>query len=312
MNKLLILSKHHEIYTRLLAEAQPPDLTWLAAEGLPQALDLGRDCELFFGEPPLLAQALPYLPNLRWAQATWAGVERLLAPGLRRDYLLTNVRGVYGPQMSEFVFAHLLHHEQRISLRRQAQAEHRWDNTPPGRLAGKTLGLLGVGSIGAHLAATAHHFGMTVRGYTRASAACPDVDAYYHRAGLLDFAAGLDYLVVVLPNTAHTHRLLDAAVLAALPPQALLVNVGRGAVLDHAALEAALRQGRLAGAVLDVLETEPLPPDSSLWETPNLLITAHTSALNHPPDIAALFLRNYAHWQQGQPLTGVVDFELGY
>ena len=312
MPKVLILSKHHLEYSRILAEARPADLNWTATSDLEQALAQGADCELFFGEPSLLAPALPHLPRLRWAQVTWAGVERLLVDGLRRDYLLTNVRGVYGPQIAEFVFGHLLYHEQRIAQRLQAQAEQRWDNTPPGRLQGKLLGLLGVGSIGAHLAGTARHFGMRLRGYTLSSEDCPAVEEYYHGEQLLAFAAGLDYLVCVLPKTPDTHHLVDAALLAALPPQALLVNVGRGSVVDEDALETALRQGRLAGAVLDVLANEPLPPGHKLWNVPDLLITAHTAALNQPADIAALFLENYAHWRRGESLRGLVDFERGY
>ena len=113
---------------------------------------------------------------MRWAQSTWAGVEPLLDPSLRRDYALTNARGVFGALMSEYVFGYLIAHERRMLEKHALQEAGRWDQAPPGTLRGKRIGLLGVGSIGAALARTAKHFGMRVKGYTRASEGCPDVD----------------------------------------------------------------------------------------------------------------------------------------
>ena len=231
---------------------------------------------------------------------------------MRRDYTLTNVRHVYGPQMSEYVFGYLLLIERGILPRWQAQQAGRWDTTLPGTLRRKTLGLLGVGSIGAHLAGTARHFGMHVRGYTRFSENCPDVEAYFHGEALPEFAAGLDYLVCVLPGTAATRQLVDASLLAALPPHAWLVNIGRGTTVDEAALVEALNAGRLGGAVLDVFQQEPLPAEHPLWHTPNTFITAHVAAKNYLPDIAGLFCENYLRFLRGEPLRGQVDFELGY
>jgi O-6-methylguanine DNA methyltransferase len=148
-------------------------------------------------------------------------VEPLPGPSLRRDYLLTNARGVFGGLMSEFVFGYLLQHERRMIERYRAQQEQRWDDRLTGTLRGKVLGLLGVGSIGSTLAGTARHFGMSVRGYTRASESCPDVDSYYHGSSLLDFAGGLDYLVNVLPNTEETRHIVDASLLGRLPARAV-------------------------------------------------------------------------------------------
>ena len=130
---------------------------------------------------------------------------------------------------------------------------------------------------------------MHVKGYTRASRDCSDVDEYFHgdRAA---FAADLDYLVSIVPNTAATVRLVDATLLAALPPRAVFVNPGRGKVVDEAALADALQSGRLAGAVLDVFQQEPLPPDHVFWRTPNVLITSHTAAISFPKDIAPVFI----------------------
>jgi phosphoglycerate dehydrogenase-like enzyme len=255
---------------------------------------------------------LPHLPGLRWIQATWAGVEPLLDATLRRDYILTNARGVYGMPMSEFVFGYLLEHERHIIQRYISQQAGRWDETLHGTLRGKQLGLLGVGSIGAELARTAKHFGMQVKGYTRHSESCPEVDAYFHPPEKLSFADDLDYLVCVLPQLSSTNKLVDWALLDRLPQQAVVLNVGRGSVLDEAALVEALQSGRLAGAVLDVFMEEPLPPEHVFWRTPNLLITSHTAAMMIPKDIIEVFVDNYHLLLRGEALRYQVNFVLGY
>ena len=303
MSTLILLSRNADQYRTLLEAAHLP--------GLEIVTSPADECSIAFGEPDLIRDALPLLPGLKWAQATWAGVEPLLAPALRRDYMLTNARGVFGPLMSEYVFGYLLLHERKILQRLANQREHRWDRTLTGLLRGKTLGLLGVGSIGAHLASTAKHFGMTVHGFTQGSESCPDVDHYSH-AELPAFAAALDYLVCVLPNTPATKQLVNASVLAALPAHALLINVGRGTAVDGETLAAALRAGRLAGAVLDVFEEEPLPADHFFWDTPNLLITSHTAAPSFPEDIVRVFIENYHLYRSREALKYRVDFERGY
>ena len=313
MSRVLILSKHADEYRSLIEAAGLPGLEKLAAAASPsEALAFGDDIDVLFGDPSLIPGVLARLRNLRWVQATWAGVEPLLDPSLRRDYLLTNARGVFGGLMSEYVFGYLLQHERRMFQRYQAQRERRWDASLTGTLRGKTLGLLGVGSIGAALAGTARHFGMSVRGYTRTSESCLDVDAYFHSSRLLDFVGGLDYLVSVLPTTKETHRIVDASLLGRLPAHAVFVNVGRGSTVDESALVTALQTGKLAEAVLDVFEQEPLPPGHAFWHTPNLLMTFHTSAPSFPADLARLFIENYRRYAEGQTPLHAVDFEKGY
>ena len=315
MHRLLILARLARDYRALVEAAHLPELTIVSTADPAEAAAHAASCDLAFGEPALLRQVMPQLTAVRWIQSTWAGVEPLLDPALRRDYILTNARGVFGAQMSEYVFAYLLAHERRIFEKQASQDAGRWDQTPPTRLRGKTLGLLGVGTIGAALAATAKHFGMRVKGYTRASEDSADVDQYFH-GSLADCAAAwgsdLDYLVSVMPDTAATRHLIGDAVLRALPPRAVFVNPGRGGVVDQRALAAALQEGRLAGAVLDVFEQEPLPPDHVFWRLPNVRITAHTAALSAPPDIAPLFIDNYGRLLRGEPLRYRVDFERGY
>jgi phosphoglycerate dehydrogenase-like enzyme len=315
MHRLLILSRLARNYADIVEAARLPDLAITAMTDVTLLPENAAAFDLAFGDPRLLRQAMPSLTGVRWAQCTWAGIEPLLDPALRRDYILTNARGVFGAQMSEYVFAYLLAHERKIFEKQASQAEGRWDPTPPTRLRGKHIGLLGVGTIGAALASTAKHFGMRVTGYTRASHDCADVDEYFHgplTEVVAAFAVDLDYLVAVMPATGATRHLVDAALLRALPPRAVFVNPGRGGIVDEAALADALREGRIAGAVLDVFEAEPLPADHDFWRLPNVRLTSHTAALSAPPDIAPIFIDNYRRLLRGEPLLYRVDFDLGY
>jgi phosphoglycerate dehydrogenase-like enzyme len=315
MHTLLILSRFARDYQALVESAQLPDLAVTSTSESAEAGANAASFDLAFGEPSLLRQVMPALTAVRWVQSTWAGVEPLLDPALRRDYTLTNARGVFGSQMSEYVFAYVLARERKIVDKQKSQAAGRWDPAPPTRLRGKQMGLLGVGTIGAALARTAKHFGMRVKGYTRASEDSADVDQYFH-GPLADvaaaFASDLDYLVSVLPDTASTRHVIGRALLRALPPRAVFVNPGRGGAVDEAALAAALQDGRLAGAVLDVFDTEPLPADHVFWRLPNVIITSHTAALSAPADIAPIFIDNYRRLLRGEPLRYRVDFERGY
>jgi phosphoglycerate dehydrogenase-like enzyme len=309
---LLILSRDSDVYLQILSQAMLPGLSIVTPEDVEKALWFGADCDLLFGEPSLVSKVINYLPMVRWVQSTWAGVEPLFSPDLRRDYILTNARNVYGSLMSEYVFGYLLSIERRILTRWVLQQQVVWDETPSSTLRGKLLGLLGVGTIGDCLAKTAHYFGMSVNGYTRQSESCPYIDRYFHPGDLRDFASGLDYLVCTLPGTPNTSQLIDETFLSYLPQTAWLLNVGRGSVVDESALVAALSQGRLAGAVLDVFMEEPLASGHPLWQTPNTFITAHTAATNYPPDIAGLFIENYKRLVRSEPLLYQVDFNEQY
>lgn len=304
MHKLLITAGKADQYRNFIDAAKLPHLEIVESPN-PQV-------DLVLGEPGRIRSLLADLPALRWVQATWAGVEPLLDPALRRDYTLTNARGVFGALMSEYVFGYLLLHERKILQRLEAQKHTQWDASQTGMLRGKTIGLLGVGSIGEHLAGSAKHFGMRVHGFTRASETCPEVDKYFHGADLLNFARGLDVLVSILPNTSETKKIINADVLAALPKHAVFVNAGRGSALEESALIHALENDKLAVAVLDVFEQEPLPVEHPFWRTKNLYITSHTAAPSFPADIARVFIENYRLFASGQELKYRVDFERGY
>jgi phosphoglycerate dehydrogenase-like enzyme len=303
MPKLLILSRDENEYRNLIGSAQLPDLEISNDPG---------ECDIVLGEPKLIRDALPLLTTLKWAQSIYAGVEPLVDPAQPRHYILTNARGVFGELMSEYVVGYLLFHEKKILERIRAQRAIQWQRPESGVLRGKTIGLLGVGSIGAHLAGTAKLFGMAVRGFTRESEESTQVDQYFHGDELLRFANGLDYLVCVLPRTTDTNQIVNRTLLNALPPHAIFINVGRGNAVDESALIQALNEGKLAMAVLDVFEKEPLAEDHAFWTTPNLYMTFHTSAISYPEDITKLFIENYQLYMEDKPLKYRVDFEKGY
>lgn len=303
MPKLLILSPDKEEYKRLIDSAQLPDLEIVTDPG---------QSDIVLGAPRSIRDALPQLTRVKWVQSIYAGVESLVESAERYDFVLTNAREVFGELMSEYVFGYLLFLEKKMLERIAAQQARHWQRAESGVLRGKTLGLLGVGSIGAHLAGTAKHFGMQVHGFTRASESSSMVDRYFHGEDLLKFAEGLDYLICVLPRTKDTNKIVDEAFLNSLPSHAVFVNVGRGNAVDEPALVRALNEGRLAAAVLDVFDQEPLPSDHPFWETPNLYMTYHTSAISYPEDITRVFIENYRLYLEGKPLKHIVDFERGY
>lgn len=303
-HKLLILAQDENKYRALIEEARLADLELVAQPA--------ADVDIALGEPKLIKAALASLPALRWVQSIWAGVEPLLNPAARRNYILTNARGVFGEVMTEYVIGYMLAHERRIFQKMEAQKNNDWDDTETGTLRGKTIGLLGVGSIGAEVALSAKFFGMTVRGFTRASETSKHVDTYYHGDELLEFATGLDYLVSILPTTNGTRKIINAELLNTLPSHALFINVGRGPAVDESALHEALKQNKIAGAVLDVFEKEPLPKEHPFWTTPNLLMTFHTAAPSQPENLTNLFIENYRLYSGNKPLKYQVDFEKEY
>lgn len=276
-----------------------------------QALAEYTDESVIFGNPDMIAEVLPKMWAVDWIQSTWAGVTPLMALD-QRDYVLTGIKDVFGPQMSEYVIGYLLAHELKVVQRAEAQRAHNWYKTYSGTLQGKRLGVMGTGSIGRHIAKTATHFGVKVRGLSRSGAESPEFEQVLKVAQLHDFLEDLDYLVAALPQTSATDKLLDAAALAKLPAHAYFINIGRSNVVDDEALIDALRNNKLAGAALDVFNEEPIPRDSPLWDAPNLSITAHIAAVSHSSLIVPIFVENYRRYISEQPLKFVIDFDAGY
>jgi phosphoglycerate dehydrogenase-like enzyme len=307
----IILAEEAEALAKAVGAQSGGEIPVSVARSVGQALAHYSKQSILFGDPNLIAEVLPEMPTVRWVQSSWAGVTPLLAVG-RRDYVLTGLKDVFGQQMAEYVLGYLLAHELKILERAEAQRQRRWFDVLSGTLDRKALGLMGTGSIGRSIASLARTFGLRVRGYSRSGQPVADFDEVFAADRLEAFLHGLDYLVSVLPETAATDRLLDARSLALLPTHAYFVNVGRGNVVDEAALVAALHAGALAGAALDVFDREPLPGGSPLWSAPNLRITGHVASPSNPHEVAPIFVENFRRFVRGEALHYVVDFERGY
>jgi phosphoglycerate dehydrogenase-like enzyme len=230
------------------------------------------------------------------------------ATGLPKSVCIANARGVQADAVRDHAVALLLALARRLpdAIERKARREWKRDATPP--LAGKVLALLGFGAVGSRIAMTAASLGLRVRVLRRAPEPAPGAEHVSAEGNLAKVLSGADFVVVCLPLTRRTRRLVDSAALSHLAPSACVVDVSRGGVVDHHALCAALESGRLGAAALDVFEDEPLPADSALWSCPRLLMTPHTAG--YTPDYfertVELFLENVARVRRGDvPLTAV-------
>ena len=254
--------------------------------------------------------ALP-MPRLRTVFLLAAGVDRLAGRPWPEGVRLLNNRGVHGAKLHDYILWALLALHLRMPALGAAQAARRWQPIYTHAIAGKRLTVLGTGDLGGAAAGAGRALGMRVTGVSRQGRAHPACERVLASAALDTVLPETDALVLACPLTPATRGLLDARRLALLPAGAQVVNVGRGALLDQAALVAALATGRLGGAVLDVTDPEPPPPDDPLWSAPNLILTPHVSADDPAIYNDASLDRFFATIDQPAP-PNLVDFSLGY
>ncbi len=279
------------------------------------------DAVALIGGGAVSAEMLAAAPRLRWIQATSAGVEEFLSPDLHeRSITLTNFSGINAPPIADHVLAMLLAFARGLKPLLARQNEHAWpeedDALTTFEPAGQTIGIVGLGAIGEGVAARAHGLGMRVLGLQRhpPDEPPPGVERVLPSEELPDLLAQSDHVVLSLPLTDATEHLIGREELRQMRRSAYLYNVGRGGLIDQEALIAALREGRIAGAALDVTEPEPLPPDSPLWDLPNVIITGH-SAANTPllwERGIELVADNARRFLAGEELRNVVDTKAGY
>lgn len=311
MHKVAILSRDSERYSALIKKSLLPDLELVLVNNkISESFDYGK-IDILFGDPDLTSQIVEQCTELKWLQSTWAGNAPLFAVD-KNDYQLCGVKGVFQRAMQEYMFAYLLYFSRNLKGFVETQKRGAWAPPSYQSLAGKTLGIMGVGDIGKGVANMAKNFSMTTRGYTRSSHDCEDIDKYYSVNEEQDFATDLDYLICLLPQSKQTTGLIDNAFLSYLPPHCVLINAGRGASIVDSALIAALQNKTLHAAVLDVFTQEPLPKSHPFWQLDNLYITQHTAAESIPEEIFAIFNDNYVNYIDGHALQYVLDFDKGY
>jgi phosphoglycerate dehydrogenase-like enzyme len=226
--------------------------------------------------PPMADHVVRDAPKLKWIQALGTGVDNIIdLPSLGQEVLVTNVRGIHGAPVSEATIAYMLSLARDMPRSVRAQENSKWERWPSALLAGKTVGILGVGLIAEYLAPICKALHMTVVGISGSPRETKGFDRMAHRDDLVKIAPDLDFLVALTPLTPETRGIVGEKVFAAMKPSAFLVNVARGGVVDEPALIAALEAGKIAGAGLDVFSQEPLPSDNPLWNTKNVTIFSH-------------------------------------
>ncbi|KKA44910.1 D-2-hydroxyacid dehydrogenase [Salinivibrio sp. KP-1] len=301
MDKIYVVSEHAETYHQLIETAQLPDLAITSS---------AEEASIWLADPPLAAPLLPKAKALRWLQSTFAGTDALIKAPFRQ-YQLTNVRGIFGALMAEYVFGFVLNESRHIGQYAKQQAQCHWQPQPYQSLRGQTLAILGTGAIGQHIATVAHAFGMTVLGVNQDGRPVDSFDHTLTLPALQQRLGEVDVLVSTLPATPATYQCLNA-VFWQHGQHLLFINVGRGATVDELALLDALDNKKLRLAVLDVMQQEPLPKQHPFWTHPNVSVTPHIAAVSFPEQVFALFADNYRRWHAGQPLIHTVDFDKGY
>lgn len=258
-----------------------PEIAFVHAATPAQAMEHAPSIDMLIGFGSTLSDELfAAAERLSFVQSLGAGLDGIIdRPTLRPETLIANVTGIHGPPVSEAVFAGLLALCRNIPRTLRAQATASWDRFPSRLLNGMTIGICGTGVIGTAIADRARAFGMRAVALTAAVRPLEAFDEVRPRDPLSAHVHDLDVLVLATPLTETTSGLVDRTAIAALRPNAFLVNVGRGGLVDEAALTEALQNKKLRGAVLDVFEREPLPADHLLWRLDNVILTPHTSGM---------------------------------
>jgi phosphoglycerate dehydrogenase-like enzyme len=258
--------------------------------------------------------------STRWVHSLSAGVEKLLFPAfIESNVPLTNARGVYKRSLAEFALLGIMYHYKRVRLMLENQLQRKWAQFHVQFTAGRVMGIVGYGETGRECALLAKAVGMTIHALRRnpnKSDNDPLVDRIFGPQQLHQMLSGIDVLLCAAPLTAETRHMISHAEFEVLKPDAIVINLGRGPVIDESALITALQGKKLLGASLDVFEQEPLPESSPLWGMENVLISPHCTdwTLQPPADelTMRLFIENFQRYQRGEPLENVVDKRAGY
>jgi phosphoglycerate dehydrogenase-like enzyme len=271
------------------------------------------------GPLPLFRTIFGMCPNLRWVHSRSVGLERTLFPELSVSPIqLTNGSGVFSPSLGEFALGAILYFAKDFRRMIRNQTAGVWEAFDVLPVAGQTVGIVGYGDIGRAIAARVRPLGMTVlamkRHASRPTSADPLVARAYVPAQRLEMLSSCDYIVVATPLTPETQGMIGEPEFAAMKPTAVVINVGRGPVIDEAALIGALSSGRIKGAALDVFDQEPLPPGHPFYKLESVLLSPHCA--DHTPDwldnAMKFFIAQYERFRKGEPLLNVVDKKLGY
>lgn len=269
------------------------------------------------GSRDLLRAAFLAHPRVRWVHVRSAGLDNVLFPELVASAVpLTNGSGIFSPSLGEFALAAILYFAKDLRRMLRNQIAGRWEPFDVEEIAGQTVGIVGYGDIGRAVASRVHAMGMRVLGLKRHAPATPDplIEQFFAPQQLTAMLALCDYIVVAAPLTPETRHMIGDAAFAAMKSSAIIINIGRGPVIDQAALVGALESGKIRGAGLDVFEKEPIPAGDPIFKFENVLISPHCA--DHTKDwldrAMRFFLEQYDRFCAGQPFKNIVEKRLGY
>jgi phosphoglycerate dehydrogenase-like enzyme len=312
---VLVISVHDDPQLEMLRDL--PHVLGSALDGFGDAV---REAEIILhwaGPRDLLRPVFLGTPNVRWVHSRSAGLDNVLFPELVESPVpLTNGSGVFSASLGEFALTAMLFFAKDLPrMQRNQRAEH-WEQFDVEEIAGRTAGIVGYGDIGRAVAVRARAMGMKVLALKRHAPAEADplVEKFFAPADLPAMLAVSDYVVVSAPLTPETRHMISDAAFAAMKPSAVLINVGRGPVVDQAALVRALEQKKIRGAGLDVFEHEPIPAGDPIWSFENVLVSPHCADHTRDwlNDAMRFFLAQYERFRKGEPLRNIVEKRLGY
>ncbi len=330
VSTVALTEPHRNLLRAAVPDAEVADRTCRTPDEVRELIANGCDAMLTFIMPKDLEERAP---NLKWVQLLSAGADHAMGSLQTSRITMTTASGIHATPIAEYTIASMLAFAHRFHLMIRSQQKHEWLRAGfPGtveELNGKTLGVIGYGSIGRETARLAQALGMRVLalkrdpGNRRDEGWCPAglgdpegliPEKFFGPGQRQEILRESDYITVTLPGTKHTRQFIGATEIAAMRPGAYIVNIGRGEVIDERALIDALKAGKIGGAGLDVFEKEPLPKESPIWDLENVILTPHMSGANrgYMDKACALFADNLRRFSAGQPLLNVVDFQLGY
>jgi len=318
---VLVLSNPAEPLLKMLAEL--PDNTTIVVGETPEAFTRAApDADVLYywwGPGKRLREVFLMCPNLRWVHTRSAGIDNLVFPELvESPVTFTNGTGVFSESLGEFALGAILYFAKDFRRMVRSQMAGRWEQFDTTMASGQTVGIIGYGDIGRAVATRVRAIGMRVIAMKRHGAPVysvdPLVDKIYRPGDLLQMIPQCDYLVISAPLTPETRGMINEAAIAAMKPEGVIINIGRGPIIDEPALVKALTGRRIKGAGLDVFTTEPLPEGHPFYSLDNVLLSAH--AADHTADwqeqTMRFFIENFQRYYRGEPLRNIVDKKLGY
>lgn len=299
-------------FQRLLREGRE-DIQLLVCKNKEQINQVIHKGDIIFSGYTFPVDLISKAGNLKWIQSMSAGVEnyarsKLIPPNV----IITKIKGIFGPIMSEYVVGYILAITQNMKKVFHNQKKRHWQPFVVDSIRHKTVGVMGLGSVGAYIAYQVYLMGAVVIALEEQEKRLPYVSQEYPVTEIEEFLGRSDFVVVTVPLTDATEDTIGEKEFKMMKKSAYLINVSRGPLVQERSLLKALKQGSIAGAVLDVFNEEPLPKDHELWNLDNVVITPHISGPDIPEEIAKLFLENLKRFEEGKKLVGAVDREKAY